>query len=93
MDGSFVSQKKNPEDIDLCFDLTDVDDETINKKFPQFFDPNEIGKIHSYSQCHILHFSKNHKLLFDMLHEDRDGNRKGLVKLEIKDILNYYDQK
>jgi hypothetical protein len=47
VDGSFVSKKENPEDIDLCFDLTDIDVEKIRSVFPQFFEPNEIGRISS----------------------------------------------
>jgi hypothetical protein len=93
VDGSFVSKKENPEDIDLCFDLTDMDVEKIRKVFPQFFEPNEIGKIHREFQCHILHFDKNFTVYFDFLHEDRNGNPKGLVRLDIKNILDYYDQK
>jgi hypothetical protein len=46
VDGSFISKKKYPEDIDLCFDLTDVDAENIEREFPQFFDVKEIGRIH-----------------------------------------------
>ena len=93
VDGSFVSKKENPEDIDLCFDLTDIDVEKIRKVFPQFFQPNEIGKIHREFQCHIFHFYENFTFYFDLLQEDRNGYRKGLVRLDIKNILDYYDQK
>jgi hypothetical protein len=57
VDGSFVSKKVYPEDIDLCFDLTHVDTEKLETEFPQFSDPNEIGKIHRTTQCHIFHFA------------------------------------
>jgi hypothetical protein len=93
VDGSFASLKKYPEDIDLCFDLTFTDTEKIEKEFPQFFDPNEIGKIHKTLQCHIFHCDKNYTRLLNLLEEDREGNPKGLVKLNLKDILDYYDKK
>lgn len=89
VDGSFVSTKKYPGDIDLCFDLTDVDIENIKKGFPQFFDPNEIGRIHRDQQCHIFYLTKNYTILFNMLQNDRSGNSKGFVKLSLEQVLTY----
>ena len=48
----------HPEDIDLCFDITGVDAETLEKEFPAFFDPKAIGKLHRDLQCHIFTFSE-----------------------------------
>jgi hypothetical protein len=93
IDGSFVSKKQYPEDIDLCFDLTGIEEEKIKNAFPQFFEPNEIGKIHRELQCHIFYFFENFTRYFDLLQEDRDGYRKGLVRLDIKNILDSHDQK
>src|SRR3981081_4223805 len=61
VDRSFVSKKKYPEDIDICFDLTDVDAEKIEREFPQFYDVKEIARIHKDLQCHIFHFSETYK--------------------------------
>jgi hypothetical protein len=92
VDGSFVSTKKDPADIDLCFDLTDVDVENIEEAFPQFFELNEIGRIHREQQCHLFHFTKAYPKLLNILEEDRDGDPKGLVKLSLKEVFTY-DQK
>jgi len=89
IDGSFVSKKKYPEDIDLCFDITTLDEEKLKKEFPAFFDPNKLGKIHRDFQCHIFYFTETYTFLLDMLKEDRDGNLKGLVKLDLNDMGNY----
>lgn len=88
--GSFASTKKNPEDIDICFDLTDVDDERLKEGFPEFFDLNERGKMRGRDKCHLFHFDSENTSLFDLLTEDRDGNPKGLIKLNLKEIN--YDQ-
>ena len=90
VDGSFVSKKKYPEDIDLCFDLTGVDAENIERQFPQFYDIHAIGRIRRDLQCHIFYFTENDQRLFNLLSEDRNGNLKGFVKLNLNDI---YDQK
>jgi len=87
IDGSFVSTKEYPGDIDLCFDITSVDAETLEKEFPAFFDPKAIGKIHRDLQCHIFTFSEEFMQFFDMLSEDREGNLKGFVKLNLKDLV------
>jgi hypothetical protein len=93
VDGSFVSTKKNPEDIDLCFDLTNVDPDKLRKEFPEFFDVNAIGTIHRDLQCHIFHFDQEDRHLFDLLQSDRAGDPKGLVKLNIIETLTSYDKK
>jgi hypothetical protein len=93
IDGSFVSRKPYPEDIDLCFDTTGIDADKLEEEFPAFFDPNAIGKIHRELHCHIFTFSENSMRYFDMLSEDREGNLKGFVKLDLKDLPIHYDQK
>jgi hypothetical protein len=86
IDGSFVSKKEYPEDIDLCFDMTGVNAEKLKEAFPPFFNRNEMGKIRRNSLCHILHFTDKDKALFDLLQYDRDGYFKGFAKLNLKDI-------
>ena len=93
VDGSFASLKMYPGDIDLCFDLTDLDADKLEREFPQFFDPNEIGKIHRSLSCHIFYFDRENQRFLRLLETDRDGNSKGLVKLDLTDLLTYYDQK
>ncbi|MHA4810493.1 DUF6932 family protein [Flavitalea flava] len=90
IDGSFVSKKKYPEDIDMCFDISTLNEERLKNEFPQFFDPNELGKIHKKLKCHIFYFTEKNTFLLDMLKEDRDGNGKGLIKLDLNN-LDYYD--
>jgi hypothetical protein len=91
IDGSFVSKKKYPEDIDLCFDLTGMDMTQFLAEFPKLFDLNEIGKIHRDMQCHIFTFEQSNTTFFDMLSQDRDGNLKGFVKINLKDLPIHYD--
>jgi len=87
--GSVVSTKKYPNDIDLCFDLQDFDYTKLEKVSPDFFDYNKIGEIHRNLKCHILYFDKTNLQYLHMLEKDKDGNPKGLVKINLKDI--FYD--
>jgi hypothetical protein len=87
--GSFVSKKKNPEDIDMCFDISDIKEEKLITVFPQFFDINQRGKIRRDLKCHIFVFDKKDFTLLNLLKEDRDGNLKGLVKLDLNETIRY----
>lgn len=87
--GSFISTKINPDDIDLCFDLQDVDPDKLEEVFPDFFDFNKIGEIQRNFKCHILHINTGNLQFLRMLEKDKDGYPKGLVKINLKDI--FYD--
>jgi len=90
--GSFVSTKKNPADIDLCFDLTDIDDQKLRNEFPEFYGSNRInklGEIRRDLKCHIFTFDSEDMTMFDYLQCDRDHNRKGLIKISLKKGYNY----
>ena len=87
--GSFVSTKNFPDDIDLCFDLGDVDYDKLSKAFPDFIDFNKIGEIRRNLKCHILHFDNANLQYLRMLEKDKDGNPLGLVKINLKEV--FYD--
>jgi hypothetical protein len=90
--GSFISTKKNPGDIDLCFDTTDIDNKKLKKEFPEFFGPNrfnKLGEICRDLKCHIFTFTKEDHEMLDYLKFDRDDNPKGLIKISINMGYNY----
>jgi hypothetical protein len=87
--GSFVSKKREPEDIDLCFDLSNIEEGKIKETFPEFFDINKRGRIRRDQKCHLFHFDIEDHELLDFLNKDRDGNQIGLVKLALNEINNY----
>jgi hypothetical protein len=90
--GSFVSTKKNPADIDLCFDITTVDRKKLKNEFPEFFGPrriNKLGEIRRDLKCHIFTFTNEDITMFELLQYDREHNPKGLVKISLKTGYNY----
>ena len=86
VDGSFVSRKKNPEDIDICFDISGIQEEKIKSVFPKFWDVNERGRIRRDLKCHIFTFTQEDTELFDLLNKDRFDSPKGLVILALNEI-------
>jgi hypothetical protein len=93
VDGSFVSKKKKPEDIDICFDITGIKEEKILRDFPKFLDINERGRIRRELKCHIFTFTQEDTELFDILNTDRYHNPKGLVILDLKELKEIHAQK
>jgi hypothetical protein len=91
--GSFISQKKHPGDIDICFDISHANQQKLRTHVLKLTDYKEIGKIRRELQCHIFLFDNENTELFEMLSEDRNANKKGMVQLALKDILQHHDQK
>jgi hypothetical protein len=87
--GSFISTKINPDDIDLCFDLQYVDYDKLGEVFLDFFDVNKISEIRRNLKCHILYFDNTNLQYLHMLEKDLNGDPKGLVKINLKEI--FYD--
>jgi len=90
--GSFVSTKKDPADIDLCFDLRNVNGLELRKAFPEFFGSsriNKLGEIRRNLKCHIFYFDNEDTRMFEYLQNDREYNRKGLIKISLKNEYNY----
>jgi hypothetical protein len=90
--GSFVSKKKDPEDIDLLFDLTEADSEKLEWELPELLShnhKNKIGTIRRNLKCHIFTFDKRDQRLLDILLRDRKGYPKGMVKINLQNEFNY----
>lgn len=90
--GSFVSTKKDPEDIDICFDLTGIDEEKLERIFPGFNGPNRymvIGKIRRESACHLFTFNNDDGFALELLQTDRYFYPKGLVRINLEKEFTY----
>jgi len=91
--GSFASQKEFPNDIDICFDIEDLNKEVIEEN-NSLFDKYERRRIHKYFQIHIAFFKidDNDEELKRFMKTDREGNQRGIVEIDLKD-LPVYDKK
>lgn len=92
VDGSFVSTKMYPGDIDLCFDLTKVDKEYVKMMYPDLFDPDEIDRIKNILQCHVFTFDEEDYFMLELFSTDKRDNPKGMIKLDLKNIIRFYDK-
>ena len=93
--GSFASTKRHPNDIDLCFDDSSIDDKKLEKKLPEYLGPfkfKKISEIRRTLKCHVFTVDKDYTKLFHLLQKDKNGNPKGLIKIILKEGIDY-DQK
>ena len=88
IDGSFSSDKDEPGDIDVCWELDKVDLGLLMKIEPVFFDFFDNRKQQKAKFGCEFFFSDwvaspPDTLYLDFFQEDRDGNKKGIIGLKL----------
>ena len=84
--GSFTTSKEEPNDIDICADISDVDE----KAFSHFdlADMYELARVKKYLSVHILYKLYDDRI-FTFLKRDREGNTRGIIKISLKEMTGY----
>ncbi len=91
LDGSFVTAKERPGDYDGCWDTEGVDFDLLDQIAPALliFDSGRATQKAKYRGELFLADSQADEIgtLFrEFFQMDRDGNRKGIVVIELKDL-------
>ena len=88
--GSFASTKQNPNDIDICVNITFLDYYAFKRNFPFFFTTSGIKKYKTQQKVDVGMFFDNYDLNFlSFFEKDRENNSKGLVIIPLYDIESY----
>lgn len=88
LDGSFTTNKEIPNDIDVCWDMNNVNLDTLNKLEPVFFDFDN-GRLNQKIKFGCEFFPADFiakpptTIYLDFFQEDRDGSKKGIVGLKL----------
>lgn len=88
LDGSFTTNKEIPNDIDVCWDMNNVNLDTLNKSEPVFFDFDN-GRLNQKIKFGCEFFPADFiakpptTIYLDFFQEDRDGSKKGIVGLKL----------
>jgi len=92
IDGSFVTDKTNPGDIDVCYNNMYMDLAGLKKECPEFFDSIK-GNYRQRKKfgCEFYAYNSFDTFIVDFFSFSRNGEAKGLVKLKTGEIIN--DQK
>lgn len=89
IDGSFVTTKALPNDVDVAFDNTPMDWTGLKKHHPEFFDieKGDIIQKEKYSS-HFFACNSFETYFIDFFQFDRNGNSKGIVKLNLDEVFD-----
>jgi len=87
IDGSFVTSKRQPSDYDGCWDPTGVDVNLLDPVLQDFSDGCIAQKIKFSGELYpTTTISISDNIMLDFFQEDRSGNPKGIVKINLGDI-------
>lgn len=91
IDGSFVTSKPFPNDVDVCYDNTLMNWKKFIKEQPEFNDVKNGSKIQKEKyQSEFYAYNAFEDSILHFFQFDRDHNPKGIVKLILNEV--FYDQ-
>lgn len=89
VDGSFVTDKEIPNDYDACWDVHGVKAEKLDRLLLQFNDEAKAGmqdKFRGDIRPDSFSPMETGGTYLEFFQMDRDGNRKGIIRLSLKEI-------
>ena len=88
IDGSFVTAKPLPNDIDVAYDNTRMDWQKFIKEQPEFNDIKNGSRIQKEKyQSEFYAYNAFEDSILQFFQFDRDGNPKGIVKIYLTERL------
>ena len=90
LDGSFVTNKQFPNDYDICWDVTGVDDSTLFNNIPELFDFNNgrinqkglfYGEFIPFDPRKIGTYS-----ILEFFQYNRNNQKKGIIGIKVNEI-------
>ncbi len=89
--GSFATQKKNPNDIDVCFDISKLDVKIVEKN-SSVIDNYERRRFKEYFLVHVTLKEIEDINIIRWMKRDRNSNERGIIEVSLQD-LPVYDKK
>ncbi|MBP6430613.1 MAG: hypothetical protein KA319_02515 [Ferruginibacter sp.] len=88
IDGSFVTSKPFPNDVDVCYDNTHMNWKKFITEHPEFNDSKNGSKIQKEKyQSEFYAYNAFEDYILQFFQFDRDNNPKGIVKISLTDRL------
>ena len=87
--GSFVTDKPEPGDVDVCFDNSFMKWKAFQNNYPEF-SLNEKGFYNQFKKykSNFYPYNSYDDYFFLFFQYSRNGEPKGLVKLSLKEVFN-----
>lgn len=87
IDGSFVTNKLQPNDYDGCWDAAGVDVNLLDPVFRNFGSKRTAQKVKFSGELFPANtISRFNNSMLDFFQKDRNGNSKGIVEINLGDI-------
>ena len=88
IDGSFVTAKEEPGDFDACWDAEGVDFDRVDDRLLTFDRGRATQKAAFLGELFIADARADPQgtLFLDFFQTDREGRRKGIVVIDLKDL-------
>jgi hypothetical protein len=88
LDGSFVTAKERPGDFDGCWDIEGVDFDRLDEVLLSFEPGRAAQKTKFFGELFLADTQADAMgtVFRDFFQRDRDGNSKGIIVIELKDI-------
>lgn len=88
--GSFATKTEQPNDIDVCFDISNLDTAILEKK-SSILDNYGCKRYYEYFQVHLPFFRIDEKdtRLMKFMKNDKYGNERGIIKVNLNDLISY----
>jgi hypothetical protein len=85
IDGSFISDKPNPNDFDACWDSSHVDPDLLEPTLLDFRHPRSAMKRKYKGELFIadLPATPHGETFLDFFQKDRNNNPKGILRLDL----------
>lgn len=84
--GSFVTTKSIPNDIDICVDITKIDESKLANIKIDISSDYGLQKIKKNKKVHLILFDSYNTEILDWFRFDRDKNLRGIVKLDLRNF-------
>lgn len=87
--GGFTTSEENPNDIDVCIDIGNLDVITLERDF-SVFDNYACKRYYEYFQVHLPFFriDDNDARLMKFMKNDKYGNERGIIKVNLMIIAH-----
>lgn len=89
--GSFTTSIEQPNDIDVCFDISALDRKIVEKNY-SLIDIYERRRFKEYFLVHIILKETENINIIKWMKRDRDSNERGIIEVNLQD-LPIYDKK
>jgi hypothetical protein len=88
IDGSFITIKIEPKDIDVCYNTTFLNFEKLDKNNPEFFDPKKGKYLQNKKYgCDFITYNSYETDIITFLSYNRNNEPKGILKFYLKEIM------